>query len=298
VLTTPAYNVNVPAAAGAVSAHGAGSSQWWVLRYVRWQNRQGGSSIDWSEWAPLIWFAALLFCLVLMKRWLSTHLYGLGLLLSDSHDVAILLYFLLLLPGVLVHELSHWVAAKLLRVPVSKITLGPSLKGDGVTRLGSVSLARTDPLRGSLIGLAPLVTGSLLVLVIGYSVFGLSAPGELAAGLSLENIPSALRGYFSVPNFFLWVYLIFSISNAMLPSESDRQAWVSLVLYFCVAVVVLYGFGLLEQVSSPLYGLLVAGLSHLSLAFLLTVAVDAAVIALVVIVERVVMTVRGKRVEY
>jgi hypothetical protein len=34
------------------------------------------------------------------------------------------------------------------------------------------------------------------------------------------------------------------------------------------------------------------------LAFLLTIAVDAAVIAIVVIVERVVMIVRGKRVEY
>jgi hypothetical protein len=241
---------------------------------------------------------ALLFCLVLMKRWLSTHLYGLGLLLSDSHDVAISLYFLLLLPGVLVHELSHWLTAKLLRVPVGKITLGPSLKGDGVTRLGSVSLARTDPLRGSLIGLAPLLTGSLLVLVIGYSVFGLSAPGGLANGLSAGEMPSALMGYFSVPNFWLWVYLIFSISNAMLPSESDRQAWVSLVLYGCVAMVVLYGFGLLQEVSSQLYGLLKAGLNHLTLAFLLTIVVDAAVIAIMVILERAVMIVRGKKVEY
>jgi len=233
-----------------------------------------------------------------MKRWLSTHLYGLGLLLSDSHDVAILLYFLLLLPGVLVHELSHWITAKLLRVPVGKITLGPSMKGDGVTRLGSVSLARTDPLRGSLIGLAPLVTGSVVILVIGYSIFGLITPGELATGLSPKDIPSALMGYFSVPNFWLWVYLIFSISNAMLPSESDRQAWASLVLYCCMAVVVLYGFGLLQEVSSPLYGLVLTGLSHLTLAFLLTIAVDAAVIAIVVILERVVMIVRGKRVEY
>jgi hypothetical protein len=63
-------------------------------------------------------------------------------------------------------------------------------------------------------------------------------------------------------------------------------------------VVVLYGFGLLQEVSSPLYGLLKAGLGHLTLAFLLTIVVDAGVIAVVVILERVVMIVRGKRVEY
>lgn len=235
---------------------------------------------------------------MLIKSWLSKHLYGLGLLLSGSHDVAILVFFLLLLPGVLAHELSHYLAAKLLRVPVGKISLGPTRTREGVTRLGSVSMARTDPLRGSLIGLAPLVTGSILILIIAYSVFGLAAPGELAAGFSLEDIPSTLMGYLSVPNFWLWVYLIFSISNAMLPSESDRQAWLSLVLYCGVAVVVLYGFGLLQEVSSPLSGFFLTALSHLTFAFLLTIVVDVVVIVIVVLSERAVTIVTGKKVEY
>ena len=233
-----------------------------------------------------------------MKRWLSKHLYGLGLLLSDRHDAAILLYFLLLLPGVLAHELSHWLTAKLLRVPVGKIAIGPSSKGGGPMRLGSVSMARTDPVRGSIIGLAPLVTGSFLILLIAHFVFGLAAPGELAAQLSPEELLSTLGQYMSVANFWLWVYLVFSISNAMLPSESDRQAWLSLGLYCCVAVVVLYGFGLLQEVYYPLSGFFLRALGSLTFAFLLTIIVDAAVIVFVVILERLVMIVAGKRVEY
>jgi hypothetical protein len=241
---------------------------------------------------------ALLFCLVLMKRWLSKHLYGLGLLLSDSHDAAVLLYFLLVLPGVLAHELSHWLTAKLLRVPVGKISIGPSSKGGGPMRLGSVSMARTDPVRGSIIGLAPLVTGSLLILLIAHYVFGLAAPGELAVRLSPEDLLPTVGQYMSVPNFWLWVYLVFSISNAMLPSESDRQAWLSLGLYCCVAVVVLYGFGLLQEVYSPVSGFFLRALESLTFAFLLTIIVDAAVIVVVVILERLVMIFTGKRVEY
>jgi hypothetical protein len=233
-----------------------------------------------------------------MKRWLSRHLYGLGLLLGGSHDVAILSYFLLLLPGVLVHELSHWLAARLLRVPTGPITIGPSSKGKGATRLGSVSIARADPLREGIIGMAPLTTGSVLILVIAYSIFGLAGPPDLAVDLDPGAVLSVLGGYLSVPNVWLWVYLIFSISNAMLPSESDRQAWLSLTLYCCLAVVVLYGFGLLEQVSSPLSSFLLTGLNHLAFAFLLTIVVDGAVIALVVVAERVVMVITGKRVEY
>jgi hypothetical protein len=233
-----------------------------------------------------------------MKRWLSRHLYGLGLLLSGSHDVAILLYFLLLLPGVLVHELSHWLTAKLLRVPTGTIALGPSWKGKGTTRLGSVSVAKADPLREGLIGMAPLITGSVLILVIAYAVFGMSGPPELAADLFPGEVFARWRSYMSVPDLWLWVYLIFSISNAMLPSESDRQAWLYLVLYGCLAAVVLYGFGLLGQVSSRLSLFLLRGLDHLAFAFLVTILVDGGVVALVVIVERVVMVVTGKRVEY
>jgi hypothetical protein len=181
---------------------------------------------------------------------------------------------------------------------VGKISLGPTRSKAGVTRLGSVSMARTDPLRGSLIGLAPLVTGSVLILIIAYSIFGLSAPGELAVGFSLDDITARLMGYLSVPNFWLWVYLIFSVSNAMLPSESDRQAWLSLALYCGVAVVVLYGFGLLQEVSSPLSGFFFTALSHLTFAFLLTAVVDLVVIVIVVLSERAVMIVTGKKVEY
>ncbi len=240
----------------------------------------------------------LLLCLVAAKRWLSRHLYGLGLLLGGSHDIAMLSYFLLLLPGVLVHELSHWLAAKLLRVPTGPITIGPSSKGKGVTRLGSVSMAKADPLREGIIGMAPLTTGSVLILVIAYHVFGLAGPPDLVVDLNPGAVLSMLQGYLSVPNLWLWVYLIFSISNAMLPSESDRQAWLSLALYCCLAVVVLYGFGLLEQVSSPLSSFLLKGLNHLAFAFLLTIMVDGGVIGLVVVVERAVMVVAGKRVEY
>ena len=236
--------------------------------------------------------------LVLLQRWLSRHLYGLGLLLSGSHDVAILLYFLLLLPGVLAHELSHWLTAKLLRVPVGKVTIGPSMKRGGATRLGSVSMGRTGPIRASLIGLAPLVTGSILILLIAYFVFGLVAPAEVAIDLPPQDVLSTLSGYLQVPNFWVWAYLIFSISNAMLPSESDRQAWLSLILYCCVAVVVLYGLGLLQEVFSPLSGFFLRALTHLSFAFLLTVVVDAVVIISVIVLERAVMIITGKRVEY
>ncbi len=241
---------------------------------------------------------AVLAPLLLMKRWLSRHLYGLGLLLTGNHDIAILSYFLLLFPGVLVHELSHWLTAKLLRVRTGRISIGPSRKGRGATRFGAVSVAKSDPLRGSLIGLAPLLTGSALILLIAYLIFGLTVPRELAINSPIQDLLSTLWSYFSVPNFWLWVYLIFSISNAMLPSETDRQAWFSLALYCGVAVVILYGLGIVRQVPPQISAWFLSGLSLLSFAFLVTIVVDGAFVVAILLVERAVMLITGKRVEY
>jgi biotin transporter BioY len=84
----------------------------------------------------------------------------------------------------------------------------------------------------------------------------------------------------------------------MLPSEADRQAWFSLALYCGVAVVVLYGLGVLQPIIPRISNWLLSGLNHLSLAFLLTIVVDAVVILLIFLLERAVMIITGRRVEY
>jgi hypothetical protein len=49
----------------------------------------------------------------------------------------------------------------------------------------------------------------------------------------------------SQPDFWLWFYLVFAISSTMLPSSSDRRAWLPmfLVLAALLAVMLLAGVG-------------------------------------------------------
>ncbi|GAF95383.1 unnamed protein product, partial [marine sediment metagenome] len=83
-------------------------------------------NIMFGNWTPLIWLVISLVPLFFMKRWINRHIQGLGLLLMGDNETATLLYFVLLLPGILIHELSHWLAAKLLGVRTGKISLWPS----------------------------------------------------------------------------------------------------------------------------------------------------------------------------
>src|SRR5690554_3123168 len=163
--------------------------------------------------------------LVLLERWVHKHIQGLGYLLTNNGQAAVLIWYLALLPGVVLHEGSQWVLAKLLRVRVKKFQLWPDKQGR-VVRLGLVEIDRnTDRVRATLVGMVPLVAGVAAITIIGSTRFD---TGLLASGLASGDFPTlfaSIREFVSVPDFWLWVYLVFAIANAMLPEEHDRINW-------------------------------------------------------------------------
>ena len=251
-----------------------------------------------SNWAPLIWLAATLAPLFFMKRWINRHIQGLGLLLVGNNEAAMYLYFVLLLPGILIHELSHWLAAKLLGVRTGKISLWPSKRRGNQMRMGSVQVARTDPFRSSLIGVAPLISGSLAVLIIGQLILGLGDLGEILLNGEWEPFWESILAHLQTPDFWLWLYLIFAISNAMLPSETDREPWRPVLLFMGLMALLFYLTGWVSQVPEVVAGASLTVLSYLAYAFSLTVMVDVVFIAVIAVLEALMSRFRGKRVEY
>lgn len=251
-----------------------------------------------GNWTPLIWLAAILVPLFFMKRWINRHLQGLGLLLLGDSDRAMLLYFVLLLPGILIHELSHWLTAKLLGVRTGKISFGPSNRRGNQMRLGSVTVARTDPFRASLIGVAPLISGSLAILIIGQLILGFGDVGKVLPDGQWQQVWQSLQTHLRMPDFWLWLYLIFAISNAMLPSEADREPWRPVLMFMGLTALIFYLTGWVRQVPQALAAASLTGLSYLAYAFSLTVVVDAMFIAIIAVFESLVSRLTGRQVEY
>jgi len=250
------------------------------------------------NWTPLIWLALTLVPLFLMKRWINRHIQGLGLLLMGDNETAMLLYFVLLLPGIIIHELSHWLTAKLLGVRTGEISLWPSKRPGNQMRMGSVRVARTDPFRASLIGVAPLISGSIAILIIGQLILGLGGLGEILLKGEWGQIWKSLLAHIQAPDFWLWLYLIFAVSNAMLPSETDREPWGPVLLFMCLAVLLFYLTGWVRQVPEVLANASLTSASYLAYAFSLTAVADAIFIAIIAIFEALVSRLTGKRVEY
>jgi hypothetical protein len=157
------------------------------------------------------------------------------------------LAYALAAPGTALHEASHYLACLALGVPV----LGRprlfwphrDLRGDVV--LGSVTHARTGPLRQALISIAPLVLVPALLTLL---------TAVLIEPQALTQLPGALTG---VPwwRAALWVYLSLSCGQAVFPSPGDRigaSGLLALTALFGVAALIVAAAGGTDGLRSVL----------------------------------------------
>jgi len=135
--------------------------------------------------------------------------------------------------------------AKLLRVRTGNFSLAPTSLSDGRLQMGYLETEQTDIIRDSLVGLAPLITGSLIIAYAGLNRLGLSTLLKVLADGQFELFWMGLKILPDVKDFYLWSYLIFTVSSTMMPSESDRHAWLPLALWtaFLLAIAILAGAG-------------------------------------------------------
>lgn len=223
---------------------------------------------------PFVALAATLLPLLWAKRWTTHSLQELSVRWMGDPDVALVVYFVLVLPGVVLHELSHWAMAKLLRVRVSRMSLGPVRKRGNKVSLGSVRVGKVDVVRGTLIGVAPLLAASAAIGLIGNAVLGVDDLLASAPQGGWELVVAGVREIVAVPDFWLWLYLIFALSNAMLPSESDMWAFRPVITFLVIAGAIVLLVGGVPSVPAQVVSAAGAVAAFLASAFGLTLAAD------------------------
>ncbi|MCS7283517.1 MAG: M50 family metallopeptidase [Anaerolineae bacterium] len=241
----------------------------------------------------LVWFATVLVALLAVERWTHRHLQGVALLITGDTEVSVFLYALPLLPGVALHEISHALAATILGARVGRISIFPVRQGDRI-QLGFVPVEQTGPLKTALIGLAPLLIGCLVLLLIGHLGLGLGPVGTALAAGDWKAAGQGLAQVLRTRDAWLWAYLAFAVSNTMLPSRSDMRAWPVLLLFFALVA----GIVLLLEMGPALAQPLSAALRWLAVICTLTLLVDLPFVLLIALLEYLLSRLRGVRVEY
>ena len=241
----------------------------------------------------LLWFVLMLLPLVFLQRLLHREIQAVLLILSRNERFTIAIFSIIFLPGVLLHELSHYGMAVLLGVDAARFSLIPQVLEDGRLQLGYVETGKTDIVRDSLVGAAPLIVGGGSVALIAIFPLHLQPMWDVLRNGQLGLFWFGLTGLFTIKDFPLWFYITFAVSSTMLPSQSDRHAWLALgvTIAILIALAILAGIGpwMLTYLAPPLN----AFLSAAAIIFGLSVALHAALIVPTFLIHKILARITG-----
>lgn len=199
------------------------------------------------------WFVIMLVPLILLQRLLHREIQAVFLIITRSLQLTMGMFSFIFLPGVFLHELSHFLMAKILRVPTGRFSIFPQPLPDGRLQLGYVETARADIVRDSLIGAAPLIIGTLFVSYVSLFQLDMRILWDTLKNGQLNLFWMGLHALTHAQDFTLWFYLTFAVSSTMMPSESDRHAWLELVVsvgvIFAIALLIGAGPWMLNNVA-------------------------------------------------
>ncbi len=181
------------------------------------------------------------------------------------------------IPGVIVHELSHALFCFLTGAKIQRIRLFRRDGGDVAHQPSKIPFV--GPL---LITFAPLVIGLVLIILMAR----LAAPDlqNIDATITLGQFPSFLWSVVHATNWWrpitwLWLYFILSIGATAAPSWQDiKNSWLPLLLIIVAVIFILRSSSLSESVNQSAIFILPA--LTLALFILLVIAVFAGAIYL------------------
>ena len=196
-----------------------------------------------TQLSGLVWFLFMLVPLIILQRLLHREIQAVFLILTRDTRLTMGIFSMIFLPGVFLHELSHFILAKILGVRTGNFSIFPRSLPDGRLQLGYVETARSDIVRDSLIGAAPLIVGTLFVAYVAIYHLQLRVLWDTFRNGQFDLFWLGVRTLPRVQDFYLWFYLAFAVSSTMMPSESDRHAWLELLIAIGVLIVITLLFG-------------------------------------------------------
>lgn len=161
-----------------------------------------------------------------LERWLHQHIFKVGWLVTKDFQTTTVLYYTFFLPGVFLYEFVYWLVAGALDVRAERAIGWPEKQESGELKLNFVKLSRkANKIQVAIISIAPLFAGLVAVWFIANNIFNIPDVIQTMSTGTLDNVAAGLQQLTSTPDFWLWSYLMFTISNSMMPAPGVLKSW-------------------------------------------------------------------------
>lgn len=182
-------------------------------------------------------FVAELITLSFLSRILIQRMYESVFLVTRSRSVSVSFVTITLFFGTVVHELSHMFVAEIMGVRTGRLELAPDSIRNKEIHAGSIAIAQSDPIRRSIIGLAPLFVGITVLTLLCWLL-----PEWLS-----EAVRSFQDGqYVTIPTIRLLasIFAIFAVSNTMFSSPEDLKGVPAVLITIAIIICIFYITGI------------------------------------------------------
>ncbi|MCI0708612.1 MAG: hypothetical protein L0154_00465, partial [Chloroflexi bacterium] len=253
-----------------------------------------------SIFGPWILLLLLALPLIYVEKLLHQHMYGVGYLLTKDQESATRFYYLLFFPGIFLHEFIQYLTAGLLNIKVKNIKMRPQKQNNGTLRFDFVTIDRrhTETWQAAVMGGVPFIIACVLVWTISNTILELTeVPAAFSTG-DIRNIGEAFGSLRDTPDFWLWMYLLFAISNGMLPTKEDREGWYLILVGLGGLSVLFFVIGLQSVIIETLTGPVTESLNLVNTALFIILSIDIGVILMLGLVEDTIERITGEKMDY
>ena len=237
----------------------------------------------------------LLYFLRRLERWLHQHIFKVGWLVTKQYQTTTILYYAFFLPGIILHELVYWLVAGFLNIRADRAIAWPEKQEIGELKLKFIKLSKN-------VGQIPLAIISTTPLAVGLAAVAFIANNRLdfqgflatLGGGFLDDMTAAFARLTSAPDFWIWIYLVFTISNTMWPDVSKLRGWRTILLILAAITIVLFIIGAGNQVVvETLSGPITNALNALSGTLVIIIIIDLFVVAVLGTIEAIIERITG-----
>jgi hypothetical protein len=229
--------------------------------------------------APLL-FAIELAVLYVAGSNMMSHLMGISGFDGNGSVLGRIVFYLLVFPGVVLHEGSHFLACLLTRTKVSRFApFSPGRSNDGRFVLGYVRHERRAFPVGAIIGLAPILLNPVVLLFVTALLTPLTLQEVAHPSIEVLGKKIFASGFLTDTPLLAatWVYLSLSFALGSVPSREDLSSLPMLLLIFGCAILLI---GILRTGSESVLSSAVYDLSALAASLYALPATVAVVAAL------------------